>query len=202
MTVIRAEPARARSVQRAAGLLPPRVVLLAAGPTAPLQARLEAAAPALAAALALRLAAPLETGDPPGVLNALQTGEKPGQFSQLIPLPLDPGLTLADGSCWAELLGAWRQPVVLLLAEEQLGSGVAAATTALLRQASVPLLGLVQWGLPWQAELRRLEAMPWLGALASEPQSADQDQQQAEELAQALRPALHLACAQLRSRGH
>jgi hypothetical protein len=81
-------------------------------------------------------------------------------------LGVDPGLALADGRPWAQALGAWRQPTLLLLEPAQLDTGTAAATTALLREQGVPLLGLIQWGEPWQPELRRLEGLPWLGALA------------------------------------
>ena len=59
----------------------------------------------------------------------------------------------------------WRQPTLLLLEAAQLDTGTAAATTALLREQGAPLLGLIQWGEPWQPERRRLDGLPWLGAL-------------------------------------
>ena len=64
----------------------------------------------------------------------------------LASLPLDPGQALPDGSTWAEALGAWCQPTLVTLGAQQLSSGAAASSTALLRQWRVPLLGLVQWG--------------------------------------------------------
>lgn len=140
--------------------VPPALVLLAAG-AAELVADLQAqAAPALAEALQLRLLAPLDPLAPDAALAAL-AGGPPG----LVPLRRDPGLSLADGRHWAAALGAWRQPALVVLAAGQLDTGLPAALTALLRQWQVPCLGLVQWGGCWQPELRRLEGLPWLGAL-------------------------------------
>jgi hypothetical protein len=87
-------------------------------------------------------------------------------------LPLDPGLPLADGGSWAEALGAWRQPTALVLDADQLATGSPAAFTALLRQWKVPLLGLIQWGGPWDPDARRHDGLPWLGALTREPGQA------------------------------
>jgi len=118
--------------------------------------RLQASAAApLAAALGLRPAPPL--GDDPRGLDGLHPG--------LVPLPLDPGQMLAAGDHWAQALGAWRQSCLLLLTAEQTGGGLPAAVTALLLQWQVPLVGLVQWGAPWQADLRRRDGLPWLGWL-------------------------------------
>jgi len=83
----------------------------------------------------------------------------------LAPLPLDPGLALAQGS-WAEALGAWRQPTLLVVDQVQLGTGMPAAATALLERWSVPLVGLLQWGGGWDGSARRLDGLPWLGQLA------------------------------------
>ena len=72
--------------------------------------------------------------------------------------------------------------------------------TALLSQAAVPLAGLVQWGLPWEPERRRREALPWLGALdstsgdGSRAVAAAHSHDQGRHLALVMR----LACAQLR----
>jgi hypothetical protein len=82
----------------------------------------------------------------------------------LAPLPLDPGLPLDDGS-WAEALGAWRQPTVLVVEAPQLATGLPAAATALLERWGVPLVGLIQWGGPWDGERRRRDGLPWLGWL-------------------------------------
>ena len=54
---------------------------------------------------------------------------------------------------------------MLLLAGEQLNSGLPAAMTALLLQWRVPLLGLVQADGPWEAPARRGDGLPWLGNL-------------------------------------
>jgi hypothetical protein len=91
-------------------------------------------------------------------------------------------------------VGAWRQPALLLLDVDQQESGLPAAMTALLRQAAVPLVGLVQWGLPWQGGLRRRDGLPWLGVLPAAGEAG-------EDLALALPAALRLGCAQLRAAG-
>ncbi|MFM1800159.1 MAG: hypothetical protein RLZZ117_2437 [Cyanobacteriota bacterium] len=86
----------------------------------------------------------------------------------LASLPLDPGHPLEAGGTWAEALGAWRQPTLLVIDWRQLPSGAAAAGVALLRQWRVPLLGLVQWGGLWSPEQRRKDGLPWLGGLVEE----------------------------------
>ena len=121
--------------------------------------------------------------DPNSALQQLQPpgGEPgPGPRPALVGLPLDPGLPLACGGHWAEALGAWRQPAVLVFSAEQLQTGVPASMTALLKDWQVPLVGLVQWGEPWESAERRRDGLPWLGAL------------QAEQASQ-LRSALYLA---------
>ena len=147
---------------------PPALVLLAAGAAAALAALQGQAAPALAGVLGLPLLAPLDPLAPDAALAALAAGP-PG----LVPLPRDPGLPLADGRHWAAALGAWRQPALVLLAAEQLDTGLPAALTALLQQRQVPCLGLVQWGGSWRPEQRRLEGLPWLGWLSA-PASDEQ----------------------------
>jgi hypothetical protein len=87
----------------------------------------------------------------------------------LASLPLDPGQALEDGSTWAEALGAWQQPTLLIIGAQQLHSGAAASTAALLRQWRVPSLGLLQWGGSWKAEQRRRDGLPWLGRLEDAP---------------------------------
>lgn len=103
--------------------------------------------------------------DPDAALSALadQSGACDGGW--LAGLEADVGLTLADGRCWAEVLGAWRQPALLVIPSHQLHSGLPAAAAALLRQWQVPLLGLMQWGGAWQDGERRGDGLPWLGRL-------------------------------------
>ena len=96
--------------------------------------------------------------DPAPVLAELQ--RQPAGW--LWPLPLDPGADLEAPGCWADQLGAWRQPVLLLIPA---ATPVARAYTALLQAAAVPLLGLVQLGGSWSAERRRQDGLPWLGWL-------------------------------------
>jgi hypothetical protein len=106
--------------------------------------------------------------DPDSALQQLQPSGRqpdPGPGPVLVGLPLDPGLPLARGGHWAEALGAWRQPVVVVFDAEQLQTGVPAAMTALLKGWQVPLVGLVQWGGPWEWAERRRDGLPWLGAL-------------------------------------
>jgi hypothetical protein len=141
---------------------PPALVLLAAGPAAAVAGLLGQVAPALAAALHLPLLAPLNPLGADAALAALAEGPQ-----GLAPLPRDPGLPLADGRHWAAALGAWRQPALVVIAAEQMDTGLPAALTALLVQWQVPCLGLVQWGGSWDPEQRRLEGLPWLGCLAA-----------------------------------
>ena len=143
------------------------------GTDAAVAARLAAMAPVLARQLGLPLLPPLDPAvGPDRALAALAVGAAgPG----LVPLPQDPGLLLAQGGTWAAALGAWRQPCLLLLEADQLSTGVVVSTVALLQQQAVPLLGLIQWGEPWQPELRRCDGLPWLGALTpgGEPEGVD-----------------------------
>jgi hypothetical protein len=149
--------------------LPVSVLLTACGTDAAVAARLAAVGPALAAALAVPLGPPLAGEDPTPVLAAFAC--RGG--TALVPLALDAGRPLAAGGCWAEALAAWRQPVLLLIAADQLESGVAAGATALLQQAGVPLLGLIQVGGAWCPDRRRGDGLPWLGAISPADGAAD-----------------------------
>jgi hypothetical protein len=106
--------------------------------------------------------------DPDAALGAMadQAGACGGGW--LAGLEIDVGGSLADGRCWAEVLGAWRQPAVLVIPSHQLASGLPPAATALLRQWQVPLLGLMQWGGAWQDGERQRDGLPWLGRLGPE----------------------------------
>ena len=114
---------------------------------------------------------PIERPDSPAAALASLLGE-PGPW--LAPLPLDPGLALIEGS-WAEALGAWRQPTLLVVNHSQLATGIPAAASALLEKWRVPQLGVLQWEGTWDGELRRREGLPWLGCLAA----AEQDDRDA-----------------------
>lgn len=150
---------------------PLRIVLGGLGPACS-----ETAVHAAGAALADRLALPGRTlvapEDPEASLASLLAEPEPGS-GWLAPLPVDLGRPLAVGGSWAEALGAWRQPTLLLLPAEQVGSGLPAAAWALLRQWQVPMLGLVQLGGIWEPGQRRRDGLPWLGALAAEEGDAD-----------------------------
>lgn len=143
---------------------PVAIMVVGSGPESLLRAPdgpTELVARRLARALALPHRPIADPGSPDRQLQQLQASEA----GWLASLPLDPGQTLPDGSSWAEALGAWCQPTLVILGAQQLSSGAAASTTALLRQWRVPLLGLVQWGGAWKADLRRRDGLPWLGRL-------------------------------------
>ena len=142
--------------------LPHPLLLVAAGPAAAVAALQQQAGPQLSSALGLPWLQPLPHQVPHQALGLL-ADQGPG----LVPLPVDPGLPLPGAAGhWAEALGAWRQPVLLVLAGDQLQSGLPAAMVALLRQWQVPLVGLVQWGGCWDPDARRGDGLPWLGGLA------------------------------------
>ncbi|MFM7087462.1 MAG: hypothetical protein ACKOXO_10800 [Cyanobium sp.] len=110
---------------------------------------------------------------PRTALAALLAPEPSDGSSWLAPLLVDVGLPLPEGGTWAEALGAWRQPTLLVIAGPQLSCGLAAAGTALLRQWRVPLLGLLQWGGAWDPGARRADGLPWLGWLPAEAHSTE-----------------------------
>lgn len=139
------------------------LVLLSCGARAQIAALQSAAAARLAQALQLSLHHGLPGSDNTSTAQQALAALPP---ASLAPLCLDPGLPLGAGhGHWAGQLGAARQPCLLLLSAEQAASGVPAAATALLLQWHVPLVGLAQWGGPWEAEARRHDALPWLGWL-------------------------------------
>jgi hypothetical protein len=151
---------------------PAGLVLAAVGPPGELTPRLQRAADRLVALTAWPLRSLEPAHSPAQALAALGEGRSTlAAPAWLAPLPLDPGLSLGRAGHWAEGLGAWRQPTVLLLDAAQLDTGWPAAATALLKGAGVPLVGLIQWGGTWEPERRREEALPWLGVLA-EPDGA------------------------------
>jgi hypothetical protein len=141
----------------------PALVLVAAGPATTLAALQQQAAAPLAAALGVELLEPLQAPSPDPALEALATAT-----GVLAPLPIDPGLPLEEGRHWAAALGAWRQPALLLVAADQVESGLPAALHALMVVWQVPTLGLVQWGGRWDPQARRRDGLPWLGRLATD----------------------------------
>ncbi len=169
-------------------IAPPALVLLAGGTPAALAGLQAQVAPRLAQALGLRLLDPLAPLSPDQALEALAAQAGPDPL--LAPLPRDPGQPLADGRHWAAALGAWRQPVLLLLAGEQLETGLPAALAALLQLWQVPCLGLVKWEGTWDPQARRRDGLPWLGPLSAGD---------AQEQGLALRQAVALRWAALHS---
>ena len=120
--------------------------------------------------------------DPDAGLAALTADAGPWLAS----LPLDPGLPLARGGSWAEALGAWRQPCLLVLRREQMATGLPAAGAALLERWRVPLAGLVQVGGDWQPLKRRRDGLAWLGWLPD----ADEENGEAEAAMASLQQVL------------
>ncbi len=141
---------------------------------------LAAVAARLAAAEGVALRELAVAADPDAGLAAL-SAEATGPW--LAALPLDPGLPLERGGSWAEALGAWRQPCLLVVRGEQLDTGLPAAGAALLERWRVPLAGLVQVGGDWQPAMRRRDGLPWLGWL---PDSGVESGEEAEEAGAAM----------------
>ena len=136
------------------------LVVVAAGQPEVVATVLQRACPSLAALLGGLVTNPLDAKTPDQALAALVQNP-----AVLAPLPRDPGHPLDDGRHWAAVLGAWRQPTVVVIPPDQLDSGMPAASTALLHQWQVPCLGLVQLGGRWDPARRRREGLPWLGCL-------------------------------------
>ena len=135
----------------------------------------------LAAAEGVALRQLAKAKDPDASLAALTAGAA-GPW--LAALPLDPGLPLARGGSWAEALGAWRQPCLLVARGEQMATGLPAAGAALLERWRVPLAGLVQVGGDWQPSERRRDGLAWLGWL---PESGAENEVAMAALQQVLR---------------
>jgi hypothetical protein len=106
-------------------------------------------------------------------LQSIGATAEPGPDGVLLIVPIDPGVPLPGGGSWAEALGAWRLPTLVLLGAEQLRTGWPAAATALLRHHRVPLVGLIQGGGPWVEELRRQDGLPWLGHLDADSEDRE-----------------------------
>lgn len=167
-------PAPASEAPAAAG---PGVVLVAPGRADRVDALQREAAGRLATLLHLELRPIRSDRSPDAVLSDLLAGGDPcpGGPTWLAPLSLDPGFPLGGAGTWAQALGAWRQPTLVLLTQDHLASGTPAAVTALLAQSSVPLLGLIQWGGTWDREARRHDTLPWLGCVDGTDTDADPD---------------------------
>lgn len=67
---------------------------------------------------------------------------------------------------WAQELGAWRQPTLLILDGADRPASQGALHHALLRQHRVPILGLLQVGGGWDPVARRRDGLPWFPPLA------------------------------------
>jgi hypothetical protein len=115
------------------------------------------------------------------VLEPLLAGLGARRGLRLARLPV-PGHDPVD---WADDLGAWRQPTLVLLDGADRPASQGALHHALLRLHRVPLLGLLQVGGDWDAALRRRDGLPWFP-----PMTAPDDD-----------PHAFLALLQVRRRG-
>ncbi len=174
----------AGSPPTAAGSIPPLRVVLAGAAAADAAAGIEEAAGRLAALVGVCSLPPLvaasdegrggTTSDCPDTdVNVLMTELSGRSGSWIVPLLQDPGRFQPWGGRWSELLGAWRQPTVLLIEAHQADGGLPAACTALMQRCGVPLLGLIQWGGRFDQEARRRDGLPWLGVLAQDEAADD-----------------------------
>ena len=79
----------------------------------------------------------------------------------------DVAMLHSSGSTWMEALGAWKAPVILFVSPNSSGKipGIAAAYVSLCKNLSVPLIGIVQLGGPWNQYERRLDSLPWCGLI-------------------------------------
>ena len=70
-----------------------------------------------------------------------------------------------DSFSCLEILALRQQPVVILVSACEDGTipGIAPAYTALCKQLSVRLIGLVQLGGSWKPDERRRDGLPWCG---------------------------------------
>lgn len=148
---------------------------------------LSAVAARLAAAEGVDLRQLAGADDPDPCLAALTAGAA-GPW--LAGLPLDPGLPLERGGSWAEALGAWRQPCLLVVRGEQMETGLPAAGAALLERWRVPLAGLVQVGGDWQPSERRRDGLAWLGWLPERGEESGEEIAENEAAMAALQQVL------------
>jgi hypothetical protein len=149
---------------------------------------LAAVAARLAAAEGVALRELADASDPDGALAAPTSEAATGPW--LAALPVDPGLPLERGGSWAEALGAWRQPCLLVVRGEQLDTGLPAAGAALLERWRVPLAGLLQVGGDWEPGARRRDGLPWLGWLPEIGDGSGEANEEAEAAMAALRQVL------------
>ena len=105
--------------------------------------------------------------DPNKALDSLQDDQG------LVQLVGDAAVQNSTRGSWLEALGAWRQPMILLVVPLLSGElpGVAHAYTALCNALCVPLLGIVQVGGDWNSFQRKSDGLPWCGWIPEEGQS-------------------------------
>jgi len=87
--------------------------------------------------------------------------------AEMVVLFGDPGSYLPDEGSWMEALGARRVPTILVATPHSSGSmpGSAAAYAALCDHLRIPLIGVVQFGGPWEPKQRFLDGLPWCGRI-------------------------------------
>ena len=177
------------------------LVLTASGTAQQTTSLLSQTGPALATLLDLPLRWISLDCSPHEALVRLQGGEyEASTGGWLGVLSMDPGLPLEAGGGWVDVLAAYCQPTLAFLTDCQLKTGLPAATTALMVQAKVPLIGLIQWGKHWDPLARRQDGLPWLGAMNPNHEPATEADRFADNPdEEALRLALRHRWSQIRS---
>jgi hypothetical protein len=98
--------------------------------------------------------------DPVEILDSIPQDEG------LVQLIGDAAMHYSMRGSWLEVLGAWRQPIILMVLTTLPNGeppGVAAAYAALCDSLHVPLVGIVQLGGYWDPLKRRSDGLPWCG---------------------------------------
>ncbi|HRD41590.1 MAG TPA: hypothetical protein PLI52_02345 [Prochlorococcaceae cyanobacterium AMR_MDS_5431] len=101
------------------------------------------------------------TMDPYKIVKELQSKRLP----RLVILMKDMSQTLGLSVRWLKVLGATRQPCILLVSDtdsDSIGNN-AAAHQALLHQHGIPLVGILQIGGIWNPIERRRDGLSWCG---------------------------------------
>ena len=84
---------------------------------------------------------------------------------EIVQLVGDAASCNSSGGSWLEVLGYWRQPLILLASPGASGDipGTVSAHVSLCRELSVSLVGIIQLGGIWDSQKRALDCLPWCG---------------------------------------
>ncbi|AAQ00162.1 MULTISPECIES: hypothetical protein [Prochlorococcus] len=102
--------------------------------------------------------------------NPIETLKEIENKNELIQFIGDAAMLHPSGTSWMEAIGAWGQPVILMVKPTSSGEipGIAAAYVSLCKSLSVPLVGLVQLGGSWDFVTRKADGLPWCGCIPTE----------------------------------